>query len=162
MLIDLTRAEISLLELMARQRYQPKLAAGFGASKADDKSSFHEVNVRGVVGEYAVAKYLDLPLNTESYGLWGDSGHDLIYRGKTLQVKFNTHFDGDLYFPKADKFISDYGVLVVREALYRVRIAGYIDRESFMLHKQVKNYGKNDVWAVEQRHLMPIEALKSE
>jgi hypothetical protein len=60
----------------------------YGTRRAASSRGSIEHHVRGILGEFAVAKYLGIPdqVDTEIYDD-GDPGYDLRYRNQTIDVK---------------------------------------------------------------------------
>lgn len=75
--------------------------------RVDKDLSDIQMHYVGLKGEYAVAKFLGIQLDMEIL-LAGDSGHDLVFKDRTIDVKVSQK---DLkFFPGA--FAADIAVLV--------------------------------------------------
>jgi hypothetical protein len=113
-------------------------------------------NIRGLWAEIAVAYLYDTTID-ETQRPGGDHGIDLYIDGRTVQVKYNTYYYGDLYFNSLDEFVCELAFLVVpggrRDGL--VYVVGWITREEFENIHTVKDYGYGDRVRVEQKHLHP-------
>jgi len=77
--------------------------------KFDANNTSWAVNLMGHLGEKAVAKIYDV-LVDDRVLTGGDSGHDLVINGKTVQVK--TTITRQLIFNAKELFSADYAILV--------------------------------------------------
>lgn len=157
--IKFSEKELTWINEVAARRNNPKLGVVTNR-RYDNSRGDLEINIQGVTAEYAVASFLGIQIDERAL-LSGDDGHDLIYRGIKIQVKFNNTEYGDLYFNDLGKFKSECGVLVVpSEGLNRVRVVGWIDKTTFIQKWVRKDYGKGDRVAVVQGYLNDIYELK--
>jgi len=116
----------------------------------------------GIIGEIAVGKYLELPVDMEVYQ-GNDGKYDFIYHDRTIDVKANSYPNGQLYFYSHRHFKADIAVLtvpLVKEEYSYVKIAGWISKEEFMDKSQICNYGYHDNVCVKQKDLNDIQILK--
>ncbi len=146
----------------AHLRNDRKSSGGVPDEGVNAKTTPLEKNLSGLLGEVPLADHLGIPFDTVS-GLQGDGGVvDLIFAGRTLQVKFNGYYFGDLYFGKDRPFLADVGILVTpgRERA-TVAFKGWMFNEEFHEVAVSKNYGipSKPVQAVDQHKLRPIQDL---
>ena len=151
------------IDRFAHMRNDQKEAGGVVDEGVDESMSPLEKNLSGLLGEVPLADYLGIPFDTAT-GLQGDGGIvDLIYGGRTLQVKFNGYYFGDLYFRKEKPFSADVGILVTSgRDRATVVVKGWMFREKFCELSAPKVYGKHaskPVDAVDQHRLRPIQHL---
>jgi hypothetical protein len=129
--------------------------------KICDATDF-DICLIGLMGEAAVAKYLDIPFD-HTLTKWGDDGNDLVYRGKTLQVKSSsTHCVEEsrrLVFNHVDHLVSDYGVLCVIPSPSSARIVGAIARDEFRKLHHTHDFRFGDRHCVFAKELTPIEVF---
>jgi hypothetical protein len=126
--------------------------------RVDKKRDNFQLAREGLTGEWAVSKYLDIPVNTENY-LGGDPGWDFEYQGlrvdvKTTRAKF-------LLFTKLSNFKADAAILVRYHQDFIVEIVGAVTRDDFIKHSQIKNLGYGDNHVMTPEQLTPIEEFKN-
>jgi hypothetical protein len=148
------------LSQVAHYRNDPKLASAHVRNRrVDPERGDLEINVQGLMGEYAVARLLGEPFDL-GIDLEGDGGVVDLYCGeRSVQVKFNNTPSGDLYFTTATLFRADVAVLVVKAGRNAVRVIGFATRERFQREQEVRDYGHGRVAALPQEKLEPIERL---
>lgn len=118
-----------------------------------------ELTTVGLAAECAVAYLLGVAIDANHYVGRGDGGRDLVKNGKRYQVKYNHTPHGDLYFRFGYPLTGwDYCVLTVG-TLDAITVVGWMDQPGFTRLKVHKTYGYNQVWAVPQDLLYPIETL---
>lgn len=123
-------------------------------SQMDQSKTQAELDEIGLLGEYALAKVLGLPLEACGMMLKGikmDDGYDIrLNNGKTVQVKAvqqkvsNTShpFKFALDCDNANNFKADYGVLsLVQPDKWSVKLAGYVDRKDFIERHEILDLG---------------------
>lgn len=141
---------------VARVRNNGKIGV-VPSRKVDRNRDDLEINFIGVIAEKAVASLLGTHIDRAER--MGDGGVDLAVGGKTIQVKFNTYANGDLYFNSLTDFAADIGVLVVphREKL---KVVGWIEREEFRERATVRDFGYGERVCVRQSQLRPMPGLR--
>lgn len=122
---------------------------------SSDKSDL-TVDYIGLVGELAVAKYLDVEVELEKVG--ADNGIDLIYGDLTVDVKTRSFPGDDLVFKSHKAFKAQVAILARFKREDCVDILGCMSRKKFKQHATPTHYG---CLSVSQKHLYPIEALIS-
>ena len=146
-----------IVEAEARNAY--KNGAVVGNRKIAPYTDF-EINLEGLIGEYAVTKALDLPMNmTRSKS--GDHGIDFTLHGKTGQIK-TTRTKYLIFCKDNRKMTADLAILVKLRSICRAEIAGWITREEFYRSCTERdfNYGTRDVVTLDALH--PIDTLLKE
>lgn len=146
------------LRELAEGRCLPKRMKGIPSTKFDRRRSQVAIDVAGLQGEWAVALLLGVQLDERSL-LHGDGGADLTYQGRRVQVKHNSHPQGDLYFNTLDDFDTDIAILTVSGGENIVRIVGWIGREEFESRCHVTDYGYGSRVAVGQSDLRRLDEL---
>lgn len=105
-----------------------------------------EANYVGVVGEAAMALYLDRDLGEiQVYDGYGDAGDDFTVNGSSIQVKCTRRFRApELTVGTWEKMSSDYFVLAAYDGRSRniVDLCGAVAREKLMLQPVVTRYEK--------------------
>jgi len=132
--------------------------------RVDQNQSDIDMNVAGLAGELAVARFLGVSVDT-TFSLSGDNGSDIHLTGKTIQVKFNTYPRGDLYFNTVDDLQSEIAVLTVpqeRGSLSMIRLAGWIRRTDFSKIARMRDWGYGQRMCVDQGRLSSLHELKPE
>jgi hypothetical protein len=162
--VSFTNLEEWALDQLAHRRNDGKIINGVKSRKVSEFSEL-AVNLYGLRGEYAVAKYLGLDLDTRT-SLAGDGGvTDLRAGNKRLQVKFNTYPNGDFYIKSPSTLEADFGLLTVPlkkgDPMGPVVIAGWISCRGFANRRHIRNYGYVDNWAVYQSEMKPPQSLRA-
>jgi hypothetical protein len=135
--IVLTDQELRYLEMLAHGRNDPKIGV-VANRRVDERRDDYQINLEGLKAEYAVAKYLGVPLDDEINLRGRRQRGNLRYFDKWLEVKWNNRSTGDLYFNNLLQFGADVAVLVVPGVKGTVRIVGWIKRNEFKTKWQVK------------------------
>lgn len=119
-----------------------------------------QADMMGIMGEYAVSKYLGLPFDT-SINLEGDGGETDLMLGKyNIQVKSTKYKTGKLVFNKKEEVVADIFVLCYcLEDQSMATIQGYIGRNHVLQHAVQMDLGRGMRWVIEQRLLKPIDDL---
>jgi hypothetical protein len=136
MLVRLTAAEWRGIDCLARGRNDKP-----GTRKFSRHSDL-DVHRMGLAAEYAVSKWLHIPVDI-SITERGDAGSDLrLADGRTVQVKYRNRRGGDfaLYSTNPAEFKADLGVLCW-PAQEGIEIVGTITRERFLQVAHTVNYG---------------------
>ncbi|HAB27914.1 MAG TPA: hypothetical protein DCE27_09475 [Xanthomarina gelatinilytica] len=134
---------------LAHFRYQMSRASKLKNQKQDKTRTELDIEKLGAKGEYAVATLYNL--NPPIASGW-DSGYDLWFSGKSLQVKTTFHSDGQLLFRSKEKFIADFAILVVQDQSCPMKmiIVGASSKNYFFDHAVKKNLGNGDVYTLSQ------------
>lgn len=158
--VHFTDAEIAFIEnhALAIQRY--KRGRGIPAGKMEFGKSNYLVEVVGIKGEAAVAKYLGVKINRAIQDA-GDDGRDLSWRGRHIQVK--SSFPAStlhLLVNDSDSLKCDYLVFVVTdETTPSARIHGWIKTVDFLQSAEIKNMGYGERIALPADRLHPMSTL---
>lgn len=158
MIVALSDVEMDQVRHMAAARHDPKRARDVVDRKIDGNRSSFEIEVAGTMGEAAVAKALRVPMHL-LIGVAGDGREgDLVYRGRSVQVKHRFWRRGYLIFSTLDKFKADVAVMTCpgnREN--EVEIVGYVDRSWFLQEMERKDFGYGLHYALASERLRPFE-----
>ena len=133
-----------------------------GTKRARDGPGSIENHIRGIMGEFAVAKFFGVPekVDDEIYE-YGDAGYDLQIDGKTIDVKTvdpRANNPG-LMIDSTRNIVADYYVLVQELNANTYRLIGYApapvveNADVRLLH--MDGYAKK-LKVVEQVDLFPI------
>jgi len=157
-LISLTPDEVNECSRTA----QEIMALKSSDHRVDRTQSDYIMSMRGLLSEKAVAKFLRINMNDEAhYG--GDAGHDLIWKGLKIQVKYNTHWDGSFYVRDLKMMTADIGILVRSRSLDAeplvMSLIGWITHRNFHLLQKVEKY-KTPVFSVQQHQLEPFTTVE--
>lgn len=117
-----------------------------------------EIHILGLKGEFAVAKLLDLPVDTEIYETGGDDGYDLITaQGDTIDVKTRIGAGKDLalYSSHPMGVHASYLALASLDAKEStdVYVEGYVSRRYFVDEGERIWFGQNPRWGVFNENL---------
>lgn len=162
MIVELTPAEYAAIQTNATFRQATNVTRGIANRKADPNRTDLEINIVGMVAEYAVAKAFNLHLELSFAPRSG--GWDLIGRnGQRLDVKAVTQKTKGLNVNARKKpGTTDYFVLCYVDAL-TVEIVGFISEADALQPKYLTDYGFNGgaFYAVPQTDLKPIKGVSS-
>lgn len=152
MYIPITEQEMAGLRILAQGRYQDK---PYDRHMGNDGLEAH---VLGLMGEYAVAKALNIMLDIAIYPRADDRRDLTLPDGRTLQVKYRERRTNDYALRSTDpaEFEADIGVLVCA-ARGGCEIVGVISREKFLLVAEVKDYGYGARLVAGPKHFTPLE-----
>jgi len=156
MYIPITEAEMRGIRLLAEGRYNPKKERGM--YDRDMGNDGFDANVQGLLGEYAVAKALNITLDI-SLTMRGDDRRDLhLSDGRGIQVKYRNKKGYDYALRSTDpaEFATEIGVLVW-PAEGGAEIVGCISRQKFLQVAKVADYGYGKRLVAGPEHFTPIE-----
>jgi hypothetical protein len=133
-----------------------------GTKRARDSPGSTDDHIRGILGEYAVAKFFGKPkkVDEEIYE-YGDPGYDLQINGQTIDVKTVSPRANNpgLMVDVRENIEADYYILVQELNANTYRIIGYapgsIVKEADIHRIRLEGYAKR-LRVVEQYDLFPI------
>lgn len=141
-----------------------KLAYGRMMAKESDKYknitylSQEEADTLGLISEYVVAKYLNIPFDLRIL-LGGDNGTDLYLGDWQIQVKA-TKYDYGKFIIKRLEDLKLINILVYcRENARTVDIKGYISDIEFRKNCNYEDLGHGSLYTLDQRYLKDITKL---
>lgn len=162
-IVQLRGYDLEQCDILAKQR-NTKNKGVINRTIAKKKSSW-ETNFLGLLGEFAVAKYLGFGVDTNHNPHGGDGGSDFKYRGQTIDVKYVDMIDQPiLMFKNIHKFRSDIAILTKPfEPHHRskVVIMGWIDKDSFIKNHYIRDFGYGKTCCLDGRKLFNIDILKT-
>ena len=138
MAVIIPEGDIKKLRTIAEQRNNKK--QGVPTLKIAKQYSDYAIHFFGLLGEYAVAKILNIPMDTSINPIGGDQGYDLIYTNEhytqtRIDVKFTMSKQDCLFFTSNNKFKADIAILTKpiknNRPLEGIRVAGWITKEGF-------------------------------
>ena len=139
MIVRLTELDTYEIAWAAADRCAYKRNAGVSNNKRVDQiRDDFQITREGLSGEWAVAKVLGLPVNTENY-LGGDPGWDFEYFGIKIDVK--TSRARYLLFRDLKLFKADYAIYAKYLNEYQVDLMGFVTREEFIQKHSKVNLG---------------------
>jgi hypothetical protein len=165
LLVTLDDAEVQqTLEFIARMR-EDKVAHNVVDKMFDINNTSEGINIIGHLGEMAVGKVLNIPVDME-VRTGGDDGNDMYYRGNSVQVKTSTL--RALIFNAPHLFKSDIAMLVQfigadkrkAEADPRFAIWGWVSREEFLANHYNQDYGYGNRLVMDAEYLAPLSDIE--
>lgn len=162
--VTLTPEEVQLtLDFVERMR-EDKVKHRVVDKMFDRNNTSEGINIIGHLGEMAVGKLLDVPVDME-VRTGGDDGNDLHLNGTSIQVK--TSELRSLIFNAPHLFKSDVAVLAQfigkdkRESWKDPRfiIWGWTTREFFLDNYYKHNFGYGERLVLDATELQPIDVL---
>jgi hypothetical protein len=163
-LVTLTDEEVQQsLDFIKRMR-KDKVKHNVTDKMFDRNNTSEGINIIGHLGEMAVGRVLQTPVDME-IRTGGDDGNDLTHNGKTIQVKTSTL--KSLIFNAAHLFKSDIAILVQfigkdkTESWKdpRFLIWGWVSREEFMTKHYTHDFGYGERLVLDFNHLENLEQL---
>ena len=160
MIIVLTEKEYKFVEMLARGRHFLKDIVIPNRKLERWNNTQYESDLLGVMGEYAVAKVLKIPIDTQ-INLNGDGGEvDLWLGGWSIQVKATKYNNGRLVFNTLEEIKSLIDVLTICDLKSKsVNIVGYISHKDMLKKMYKKDLGFGDRYCVNQKDLKDISWL---
>ena len=158
--ITLTSREYKFIEMLARGRHFLKDIVIPDRPLTSWNNTQHEADFLGVMGEYAVSKYLKIPMDTE-VNLQGDGGEIDLWLGDwSIQVKSTKYESGRLVFNSLDEAKALIDVLTICNIKEKtVNIVGYISNKELMKRIYKKDLGFGIRYCVNQEDLTDISWL---
>jgi hypothetical protein len=158
--VVLTEVEYKFVEMLARGRHFLKDIVIPNRKLERWNNTQYDSDLLGVMGEYAVSKYLKIPFDTE-VNLNGDGGeHDLYLGDWSIQVKSTKYNNGRLVFNELNEIKSLIDVLTICDIKTRtVNIAGYISHRDMLAKMYEKDLGFGVRYCVDQNCLRNISWL---
>ena len=160
MKIVLTDREYKFVEMLARGRHYMKDIVIPDRKLKRWNNTQYESDLLGVMGEYAVAKYLKIPIDTE-VNLNGDGGEVDLWLGDwSIQVKATKYNNGRLVFNTINEIKCLIDVLTICEIKTKtVNIVGYISHKDILSKMYEKDLGFGVRYCLDQKHLKDISWL---
>lgn len=156
-----TDDEFEEINDLARKRYEIKDKANPNRDQHILNNNQHLTDYLGVAGEFAVAKYFGIPMDT-SVSLNGDGGiQDLNLDEWSVQVKTSgyTGRDGYMIYDTKEEIKALINILVVvKDRSYE--IVGFLSKKDVLDSLVNKNFGHGDRVCVHRDRLRPIAELK--
>ena len=158
--ITLTNREYKFVEMLAKGRHFMKDIVIPDRKLDRWNNTQHEADLLGVMGEYVVAKYLKIPLDTE-VNLQGDGGEVDLWLGDwSIQVKSTKYKSGRLVFNSKKEIKALIDVLTICTIETKtVDIVGYISHKDLLRKMYEKNLGHGVRYCIDQSHLTDISWL---
>lgn len=160
MTVVLTEIEYKFVEMLARGRHFLKDIVMPDRTLERWNNTQHESDLLGVMGEYAVAKFLKIPIDTQ-VNLNGDGGEVDLWLGDwSIQVKATKYNNGRLVFNTLDEIRSLIAVLTICDLNTRsINIVGYISNKDVLKKMYEKDLGFGVRYCVNQEDLKDISWL---
>jgi hypothetical protein len=160
MYIRFTKREMDSIKMLAQGRHFYKDIHIPNRDLERWNNSQHEADLLGVMGEYAVSKYLKIPMDM-SVNLEGDGGEIDMYLGDwSIQVKATKYRTGRLVFNEMEEVSALINILTVADIeKEEVYVAGYINKKD--LHNKVyeEDLGHGKRFCINQSDLSCISEL---
>lgn len=144
---------------LADRRHANKLREKATDLKYSQKLSSQDLHRIGILGEYAVAKILEIPIDTQIHD-GSDGGSDLEFKGASIQVKTFTYTGAnrEVYTtePPTTLILISCRLLSPNE----VEVEGWITSEDFKALAKRKDYGYGERLSASIADLRPIASLR--
>lgn len=154
----LTDLEQKICSVGAKMRYVANRKAGVEISKVAP-NSHRDVEVIGLAGELAVARYLNIYPDLTTFIRKG--GTDLVtHDGKHIDVKSTFYHTGKMISQYKYNYDDvDLFVLVTTKYFPKVVIRGWTKKKELINEDKVGNLGYGKVFCMEQKELRNINLL---
>lgn len=159
--IALNESELNNLKLIAHNRHDLKDKIYNNSNRYGFSQNMDERDYLGILGEFAVSKYLKIPFDY-TINLDGDGGHvDMFLGDWSLQVKSTKYKQGRVMFNSIKEVEALINVLCYVDIDNNlVEILGYITRKDFIKNNYIKQFGKKSTYCVDQQLLRSISEVK--
>jgi len=154
--------DVHLITYYADARGASKRAFSIDSSKIDKNQTQFEVDYHGMMGEFAVTKWLGIDFDRD-INLTGDGQvADVVVNGKTIQIKTTTFtgLDRCLIFNDLEDVRADIIVLCGIKSATSVELIGYTDLAGFENNFIIKNFGYGQRVCLSEDLLYSINTLK--
>lgn len=124
MVVNLSKSELVFCIQLASMRYHANI---IGKVRENMKGNRHpyEINLDGVISEYAFCKHFNIFLNCDTEPRSG--GYDALLNGTRFDIKSTRHQNGRLYLhQKINRIVDYYALAIISEDLLSVDFKGYI------------------------------------
>ena len=151
--MKLTDLEQGLVEAVVKAKIKHSEANGFKKVKRDTRSH-HEIMTQGLAAELMVCKYLNCyPDIDEQY-----SKVDIVWNGKTINVKSTHYPNGRLLIPDYQGITADIYILAIG-TMPEFKIIGWASAENIFRKENLMDLGYGLSYGLEQSQLTPMEEL---
>ena len=160
MIVTLDAFDLSFIAMYAERQHVGKVVTNATTKKHDENQTEFELHYVGAMGEYAVRKQYDVPLNMEVHR-GGDNGVDVVINGWDCHVKTiaftgpNPHYLMD----DMDCFTAPIGICCQVMSPIKIKILGCIHRNDFAKKCEQKNFGYGDRLSVPVTDLKEMQNL---
>ncbi len=151
--ITLSETEQKVAEYIAKKRFESARKMGIPNNRKGPQSD-HETDLEGVASEMAAAKILNVWPDLEVDVI---PDHDLLVKGKTLDIKATKYVTGHLIagVHKKGKPCDWYMLMIGTFPTYRV--GGLARREQLLSDNTLKNFGSGMLHAMKQEELISVD-----
>jgi len=124
MVVSLSKSELVFCMHLASLRYHANIIGKVRENMKGNRHPF-EINLDGVISEYAFCKYFNIFLNCDTEPRSG--GFDALLNGTRFDIKSTRHHNGRLYLhQKINRIVDYYALAIISEDLLNVDFKGYI------------------------------------
>jgi len=160
LIVDLTAFDLQFIALFSERQRCVKRALRVKSKKyAKDRGEF-ELQYLGSMGEFALHKEYDVPLNMDVH-VGGDDGIDIVINGWPCHVKTiaftgpNPHYLMD----NMECFTAPVGICCQALSPTKVKILGCIHRKEFAKKSETRDFGYGPRLSLPVESLKPIQVL---
>lgn len=157
MIIKLSRVEMSDCYQAAKGREQFNRLSGNPICKIDKNRTQEQIELLGIVSEFAVSKLFGV--ESRIFALGVDGGIDFWLGDISVDIKASFFPQSGLIFNSLDDFRSDVSILAVHETEASVDVKGWISRPNFTKLHKTRDFGYGNRCFLEPEKLMPLEKL---
>ena len=160
MIIDLSAFDLQYIAMFAERQHVVKLATDAISKKYDENRSEFELHYIGAMGECAVSKQYDVPMD-ERVHRGGDNGIDLVINGWDCHVKTIAFTGPNPHYLMDDMscFTAPVGICCQVLSPTKVKILGCIHRKEFAKKSTSRDFGYGPRLSLSVKDLKPIQVL---
>lgn len=145
------------MQRVAQERCEYKTSRGIPRKKVSPRIGSTQADYEALCAEWAVGALLGGDPDLSHFS-GKDDGTDIVIPQLSVQVKLNHYEDGDLYLNEGEELKADVAVLVIPDGKY-LRLAGWIDRDTFEASASTTDYGYGPRKYVAQSSLFGMNTL---
>jgi aromatic ring-opening dioxygenase LigB subunit len=160
MILSFDAYEMQRLVMVAHSRNVVKEVHKVRNQRYDKNQSDFSMHLHGIMGEYAVAKFLNIKIDKNIALAGDDKISDLIKNKKRIQVKTTLRDNKVLFFNSKLLFRADLAVLTSIRSATDVGLEGWISREEFLNKATTFDFGYGERWGIVSQKLNNIDKIK--
>src|SRR5579862_763615 len=160
-MVTLTPEEQAEIVFNAGGRNEIKEQNGIQTKKISEALSDLELHQLEVKGQYAVSKYLGIPMDWSIY-MGGNKNPHFTVNGITMRVQTPTHHPPILKLNRKEDFRTDLMVVCMEWEPGVIAIYGCISRDRFLRDHMLKDFGSGKRLVILSWELTSIEDYQAE
>lgn len=158
--VEFDAFDLMQIALHAERIFCVKDTVGVQTQRCDENQSEFELIYVGAMGEYAISKYFNVPLDHKLF-IGGDDGIDIQINGYCCQIKTQSrsYKENFLYFNDEDCITAPVAIHCKVVSPIKVELCGCISKKKFMQLHTIRDWGYGPRIAVSQFDLAEVDVL---